>query len=94
MADINCTLELDSTLSEAEVALGKARVIVDDLYGGYLGQREPNAGYLQFYYENAHLKNAIVNDYLYELEEKLKEVRKFVDAAVQKENKGVKHGKD
>lgn len=76
-------IEIDSVLIDLELSAKKAKVIIEDLTQDYFDKRAVGpddfweiAG---MYYEEAGLKARIVNDYLYESEKLLKEIRKVLD---------------
>lgn len=76
------TTRIDSDLIDIELFAKRAKVVVDDLmdeYFGYETVSEENAYMITGYnYEAAALKMGIINDYLYELLEELKELRSYV----------------
>ncbi|MBR5129204.1 MAG: hypothetical protein IKU67_04025 [Firmicutes bacterium] len=82
----NINLELESVVSEAEIALNKARVTVSDLYSGYFGKSKPEDWFLRSCYDEAQIKNTIVNDYLHELGAHLKEIREILEKTEDKTN--------
>ncbi len=70
-------IELDSKLTELEIACDKAAVICNDLNDLYFGSSNPDEYMLDRYYEDAMLRNRIVFDYLYEMKETVKQIKKI-----------------
>lgn len=70
--------EADSILSNIELATKKAQVAISDLENTYFSMLNPKGYVLQEYYEDAGVRNTIVNDYLCTIDEKLKELRQLL----------------
>lgn len=76
-------IEIDSVLIDLELSTKKAKAIIEDLTQDYFDKGAVGSGdaweITGMYYEEAGLKARIVNDYLYESEKMLKEIRKVLD---------------
>lgn len=76
------TTRIDSDLMDIEIFAKRAKVVVDDLMDEYFGFEtvfEEKAYMITgCNYETAALKMGIINDYIYELLEELKELRSYV----------------
>lgn len=68
-------IDIDSLLTDIELANQKAGFIIDDLNQGYFGDAEPNKCLLKYYYKCACIKSKIVEDYIAEVSKKLIELR-------------------
>lgn len=80
--------DMDSTLIDIEVSLKKASVVCNDLSGEYFGYRKPSESMLKNCYVDAETRNRIVQDYLSEMDDKLREFRKLSDSAYDCEKEG------
>ena len=72
-------IEIDGTVINTEVALEKAMVTIWDLMEQYFSEKEPDEFALKCYYHQAGVKCSIVRDYLKEMSNHLKEVKKVTD---------------
>lgn len=75
-------IEIDSRLNELELLTRKAKVISEDLTGDYFDQHVENISdtwkIAGVYYEAAGLKAGIVNDFLFELINKVVELQELI----------------
>ncbi len=83
--------EILDTLLDAETALSKSRIMVDDLCCEYFDKIEPKSSYLQIRYSDAQIKNSIMIDYLVELEKHLKKMEDILKTAEQQVDKGAEY---
>ena len=63
---------LDADLMELQISCEKAKVIAGDLMQGYFGEANPSAERLKFYYQNFSTFSDIIFDYIYSIEQSLK----------------------
>lgn len=71
---------IDEALTEIELAQGKAFTICDDLSQEFFGEADPKEYMLKAYYNEAKIKNNITHDYLYRIEDVIKELRSALQA--------------
>lgn len=69
-------IELDSILTELEIMQEKAKIICEDLENEYYGR---NSKYIECYKERAAIKNEIVFDYLYQMENKIQKLKALIE---------------
>lgn len=76
-------IEIDSVLIDLELSVSKAKVIIEDLTQDYFDKRSVGPDVVWeiagMRYKEAELKARIVNDYIYESEKLLKEIRGLLD---------------
>lgn len=74
---------IDSVLIDLELSTKKAKAIIEDLTQDYFDKGAVGSGdaweIAGMYYEEAGLMARIANDYLYESEKLLKEIREVLD---------------
>ena len=63
---------LDADLMELQISCEKAKVIAGDLMQDYFGEANPSAERLKFYYQHFSTFSDIIFDYIYSIEQSLK----------------------
>lgn len=71
--------ELDSSLSDLEIACNKAKTMCSDLKDSYFGTTNPENYLLRSRYEEAGVKTQILMDYLFEMKVSLEDLRGKVE---------------
>lgn len=74
-------IELDSILTELEIMQEKAKIICEDLENEYYGRNSKyiDSKYIECYKERAAIKNEIVFDYLYQMENKIQKLKALIE---------------
>lgn len=67
---------LDTDLMELRISCEKAKEIAFDLTQDYFGERNPDAERLKFYYQHFSTFSEIIFDYIYSIEQSLKNMLK------------------
>ena len=76
---VNSFVEIDSNLTELELAWDKAALICDDIKEGYFSEAEPNDWFLKTYYNSSGIKAQILLDYLYNMKKSIEALRYLLD---------------
>ena len=65
---------LESEITELELMLQRATLILQDLQDDYLNNRNMNGTFLEHYRNNACIRGEIVSDYLFRMSDKVQEL--------------------
>lgn len=77
-------LYIDSKVLDIEILANKAKVMIEDLVGGYFGERietvKDTWKIMPPYYDHAGTKASIINDIIFELMRDLSNLRNVLDS--------------